>query len=210
MTRQRPPAGVAFRSHSASKPTGKAVSKATSAAFDDCDHAADDRRIGHRVHTVGEAVSGERQLLKPLPVEWFETGLWLTPRVDRSAQITVRSNQYSVPSRSMGHQVRVLLNASDLTIYDGRTPVASTSVCSPRAPAVVIWTTTSKHSSANPGALPGATALAQARAARTFATVHGAWWAAACKAHGDVDGARDLVEVLLLHRHNPHEHVTAA
>lgn len=36
----------------------------------------------------------------------------------------------------------------------------------------------------------GATALEQARAAGTFTAVHDAWWAAACKAHGDEDGTR--------------------
>ena len=93
--------------------------------IDDYDRADDDRRIGHRAHTVAESFSAERQLLKPLPVEPFETGLWLTPRVDRYAQITVRTNRYSVPSRLIGRQVRVLLNASDLTVYDGRTLVAT-------------------------------------------------------------------------------------
>ncbi|MEV0409047.1 hypothetical protein [Actinoallomurus sp. NPDC050550] len=32
-----------------------------------------------------------------------------------------------------------------------------------------------------PGALPGATALEKARAARKFTPVHNSWWAAACK-----------------------------
>lgn len=39
--------------------------------------------------------------------------------------------------------------------------------------------------------------------------VHDAWWAAACKAHGDADGTRALIEVLMLHRHLPHEQVVA-
>jgi len=52
-----------------------------------------------------------------------------------------------------------------------------------------------------PGALPGATALAQARAAGVFTGEHEAFWAAARKAHGDAAGTRALVEVLLLHRH---------
>lgn len=52
-----------------------------------------------------------------------------------------------------------------------------------------------------PGALPGATALVQARTAGTFTAAHEAFWAAARKAHGDGDGTRELVEVLLLHRH---------
>ena len=52
-----------------------------------------------------------------------------------------------------------------------------------------------------PGALPGATALAQARAAKVFTAEHEAWWTATRKAHGDAAGTRALVEVLLLHRH---------
>ena len=36
-----------------------------------------------------------------------------------------------------------------------------------------------------PGALPGATALVQARAAKVFTAEHDAFWAAARKAHGD-------------------------
>lgn len=52
-----------------------------------------------------------------------------------------------------------------------------------------------------PGALPGATALERARAAGTFTTTHEASWSAACKAHGDTEGTRALIEVLVLHRH---------
>lgn len=55
------------------------------------------------------------------------------------------------------------------------------------------------------GALPGATALEQAKAAEKFTPVHGAWWAAVCKAHGDRDGTRALIEMLLLGRRIPHE-----
>jgi hypothetical protein len=60
-----------------------------------------------------------------------------------------------------------------------------------------------------PGGLPGATALVQARAARTFTPAHEAFWAAARKALGDGSGTRALVEVLLLHRHLGHGDVHA-
>jgi hypothetical protein len=50
-----------------------------------------------------------------------------------------------------------------------------------------------------PGALPGSTALEQARSAGRFTPVHDAWWAAVRKAHGDAAGTRALIEVLLLH-----------
>jgi hypothetical protein len=58
-----------------------------------------------------------------------------------------------------------------------------------------------------PGALPRATALAQARAAGVFTAEHEAFWSAARKQLGDADGTRALIEVLLLHRHLEHADV---
>ncbi|MGH3426122.1 MAG: IS21 family transposase, partial [Mycobacteriales bacterium] len=62
---------------------------------------------------------------------------------------------------------------------------------------------------AKPGALAGSTALATARAEGTFTAVHDAFWSAARQAHGDRDGTRLLIEVLLLHRRLAAEFVTA-
>jgi hypothetical protein len=63
--------------------------------------------------------------------------------------------------------------------------------------------------SRKPGALPGATALVQARAAGTFTPAHDAFWAAARKALGDSAGTKALIEVLLAHRHLEHRDVLA-
>ena len=60
-----------------------------------------------------------------------------------------------------------------------------------------------------PGALPGSAALAQARAAGVFTSVHEAFWAAARARHGDSAGTRALIEVLLLHRRMPAAQVIA-
>jgi hypothetical protein len=60
-----------------------------------------------------------------------------------------------------------------------------------------------------PGALPGATALVQARAAGVFTPTHDAFWAAARERLGDGAGTRALVEVLLLHRRLAHPDVLA-
>jgi hypothetical protein len=54
-----------------------------------------------------------------------------------------------------------------------------------------------------PGALPGSTALAQARAVGSFTPTHDAFWGAAREMLGDGGGAHALIEVLLLHRHLP-------
>lgn len=45
------------------------------------------------------------------------------------------------------------------------------------------------------------TALVQARKRGAFTAEHEAFWAAARAAHGDAAGTRELIEVLLLHRH---------
>ena len=61
-----------------------------------------------------------------------------------------------------------------------------------------------------PGALPGASALAQARAAGTFTAAHQAYWDAARRQRGDAAGTRALIEVLLAHRTLPACALTAA
>jgi transposase len=182
---------------------------ALNAMIDSWDAADEGRRIGGRARTVAEFLEIERPFLGPLPGEPFETGLWLTPAVDRFAQVTVRNNRYSVPARLIGRRVRVLLHASDLVIYDGRAEVARHERVPGRERSRLDLDHYLEALVRKPGALPGSTALEQARAAGKFTPVHDAWWAAARKAHGDAAGTRALVEVLLLHRHMDGEHVVA-
>ena len=94
------------------------------ALLEAADDADDARRIGNRATSVGHDWAFEKTLLRPLPVEPFDTALTLTPRVDRYAQIMVRCNQYSVPARFIGHRMRVKLSASAVSIYD-RTKVVA-------------------------------------------------------------------------------------
>ena len=179
------------------------------AMIDDWDISDDARRIGTRPHTIGEHFPMEKPLLKPLPDEPFETGRWFTPRVDRYAQVTIRTNRYSVPVRMIGRQVRVLLHASELVVYDRRTEIAGHERLLAKGGTRLDLDHYLEGLLRKPGALPGATALDQARAAGKFTSVHDAWWAAARKAHGDRDGTTALIEVLLLHRHLPHDQVVA-
>ena len=173
------------------------------------DAADDARRIGARPRTVGEMFALEAPVLRPLPDEPFETGRWFTPRVDRFSQISIRTNRYSVPVRLIGRRVRVLLHASELVVFDGRTEVARHERLLAKAGARLELDHYLEALVRKPGALPGATALEQARSAGRFTPVHDAWWAAARKVHGDRDGTRALIQVLLLHRHMAHEHVVA-
>ncbi len=94
------------------------------AYFARCDAKDDHRRVGQRVTTVGDDFAVEQPLLRALPTEPFETGISLRPRVDRHARVTVRQCQYSVPVRYVGRQVRVLLRATQVLVFDGPRLVA--------------------------------------------------------------------------------------
>jgi hypothetical protein len=164
------------------------------------DLAEDARHIDGRAVSVGAAFAGEAPLLRPLPGERFDTALSLTARVDRYAQIMVRQVRYSVPARLIGSRVRVALSASQLQVFDGAARVATHPRMLSRGHAVLELDHYLEILLGKPGALPGSTALAQARKAGTFTATHEAFWAAARAGHGDAAGTRALIEVLLLHR----------
>lgn len=177
------------------------------AMIDRWDQEDDARRIRSRPRTIGEYFAAEQPLLAPLPEEPFETGRLSTPRVDRYSQICVRMNRYSVPVRLIGRTVRVMLHASELVVYDGREEVARHERLIARGGSRLELDHYLEALLRKPGALPGATALDQARAAGRFTPMHDAWWEAAVKSHGERDGTRALIEVLLFSRHLPHEHL---
>lgn len=168
----------------------------------DLDDAADDgRRIEGRIRAVGQDFAVEVPLLAPLPEESFEAGLLLTPRVDRFGRITVRQCHYSVPVALIGSRVRVFLRASEVIVLNGRVEVARHARSVTRGSQTLVLDHYLEVLARKPGAMPGATALVQARQAGTFTAAHDAFWAAARRAHGDGAGTRALIEVLLLHRH---------
>ncbi|WP_167549327.1 IS21 family transposase [Streptomyces griseochromogenes] len=167
------------------------------------------RRIGSRPRTIDEYFAVEQPLLMPLPQEPFETGRVFTPRVDRYSQIAVRTNRYSVPVRLIGKRVRVVLHASHLVVYDQNVEVARHERLIAKGGCRLDLDHYLEALIRKPGAFPGATALEQARSAGRFTPVHDAWWTQAQKVHGERDGTRALIEVLLLGRHIPHEYLVA-
>jgi hypothetical protein len=189
------------RNHCVPMPVVESIDElnAMLAAADDADDA---RRISYRTTSVGHDWAFEKTLLRPLPTDAFDTALTLTPRIDRYAQIMVRCNQYSVPARFIGHRLRVKLSTSAVTVYDRIKVVARHQRAIGKGAKILDLDHYLEILYRKPGALPGATALSQARAAKKFTAEHeAAFWAAARKAHGDTVGTRTLVEVLLLHRH---------
>ena len=173
------------------------------------DETEDRRRISQRLRTIGQDFAVEQPLLAPLPAEDFDPGLILTPRVDRSALVTVRSAKYSVPVRFINRKVRVSLRATEVRIFDGRTLIAAHPRTVARGGQSVKLDHYLEVLRIKPGALPGSTALAQARESGRFTPAHDAFWAAARKTDGDAEATRQLIDVLLLHRAMEAEDVIA-
>ncbi|MCM0616598.1 IS21 family transposase [Paenarthrobacter sp. TYUT067] len=169
----------------------------------------DDRRINDRIRTVGQDFEAEQPFLAPLPAETFDPGLMLNPRVDRSSMVTVRMVKYSVPARFIGRKVRVSLRASEIVVFDGRATVARHQRIAAKHGQSVQLDHYLEVLKTKPGALPGSTVLAQARASGSFTSAHEAFWAASRRVNGDADGTRELIDVLLLHRSMDAEDIEA-
>ena len=171
--------------------------------------ARDDRRfIAHRRITVGEHFALEAPTLRTLPGEPFDVSVVSAHRVDRKSRVSVRGCLYSVPTRYVGRRVDVRVGAERIEVLDGAAVIAG-HVRSLKGDEVLVLDHYLEVLAIKPGALPGATALARARAAGVFGATHERFWAAARRRLGDRDGTRALIEVLLLQRSIPIEALIA-
>jgi transposase len=174
------------------------------------DMVDDGRVITGRPVTVAAAFAGEQLAMVPLPAEPFDPARLLSARVDSRARVCVRQNYYSVPARYAGRRLPVRLSATAVEVLDGPQVVARHDRAGGRYGEVLVLDHYLEVLRRKPGALPGASALAQARAAGTFTAVHQGYWDAARRKHGDAAGTRALIEVLLAHRALPAAALAAA
>ena len=160
----------------------------------------DDRRfIASRRLTVGQHFTLEAPELRPLPAEPFDYQAVGNYRADRKARVSVRGAFYSVPARYSGRRLDVRVGAETVEALDGARVVAR-HPRSQKGEENLVLDHYLEVLAYKPGALPGATALARARAGGQFTHVHERFWAEARRHQGDREGTRALIEVLLLHR----------
>ena len=174
------------------------------------DMVDDGRVITGRPVTIAAAFAEEQLAMMPLPAEPFDAARLLAARVDSRARVCVRQNYYSVPARYAGRRLPVRLSATAVEVLDGSRVVARHERATGRYAEVLVLDHYLEVLARKPGALPGATALAQARAAGVFTAAHQGYWDAARLKHGDAAGTRALIEVLLAHRTLPAAAVEAA
>lgn len=167
------------------------------------DAADEERTIAWRRATVGEMAAAEAPFLRPLPEDRFDTATTLHPIVDTKARICVRQSLYSVPAGLARRRVEVRLGARSFQVVaDGRV-VAVHQRSLHKGSEDLVLDHYLEILVRKPGALPGSTALAQARASGAFTTAHDRFWEAARRRLGDGAGTRALIGVLLLHRALP-------
>lgn len=170
----------------------------------------DSRVITGRTVTVSADFAAEQPALQPLPPQVFDTARLLRPRVDTKARICVRQRFYSVPARYVGRRLVTRLAATTVEVMDGASVVARHERAVTKYAEVLVLDHYLEVLQVKPGALPGATALAQAKATGVFTAIHQRYWDAARQARGDVAGTKALIEVLLAHRSLPSKALLAA
>ena len=177
------------------------------AAADRADRA---RRIGARRTTVGEMADAERPALAALPEVAFDAAAELVVKVDTKGRVCVRQSFYSVPVGLARREVLVRLGGQRFEVVAAGRVVAAHERSLHKGSEDLVLDHYLEILERKPGALPGSTALAQARASGTFTAAHERFWAAARARLGDGAGTRALIGVLLLQRRYPAVAVTAA
>ena len=144
----------------------------------------------------------EANTLRALPDEPFDVTAVALHRVDRKSRVSVRGCLYSVPACHVAKHLDVRIGAETIDVYDGAQLVAR-HARGLKGDEVLALDHYLEVLAIKPGAFPGATALARARAGGAFGPTHERFWAEARRRLGDRDGTRALIEVLLLHRTIP-------
>jgi transposase len=170
----------------------------------------EDRHIAHRPHTVGQAAAAEAPSLAPLPPAAFDPCALLNAKVDTKGRICVRQSFYSVPVRLARREVQVRLGATSFEVMADGKVVATHARSLHKGSEDLVLDHYLEILIRKPGAMPGSTALVQARASGAFGPTHERFWIEARRKLGDGAGTRALINALLLHRRLPAATVIAA
>lgn len=187
---------------------------ATLAALNELIAAADEAAMAHviagRTTTIGAAFAAEAPMLAALPAMRFDAAILLNPKVDSHSRIAVRQCFYSVPAYLVGRKVHAKLSAAWVEVWDQAKLVATHPRAIKRGTQTLLLDHYLEILLNKPGALPGSTALAQARAAGTFTTAHQKYWDGLRDIRGDREGTTAFIDVLLAHRNLPADALIAA
>jgi transposase len=169
-----------------------------------------DRTIRGRRVTVGEALSQETLLLRPLPAEPFDTAEHASPRVDAKSLATVRQNQYSLPVHLAGLRVAARIGAREIVLSHDGEVVARHERLQERFGVSAQLDHYLELLKVKPGALSRSLALRQERERGAWPDCFDQLWQKIAERLGASEAARQMVDVLLLCRELGPERVELA
>ncbi len=169
-----------------------------------------DRIPEGKTSSVGELAEIERRLLRPLPSERFELAELAQAKVDEKARIKVKAARYSVPASLVGRTVRVRIFPLAVEVFHRGRLVDTHDRLHLRGAESLVLDHYLDVLLERPGAFPGSLPLHQAREQGAFPPSYDRLWSRLRERSGDKQGTRQMIEVLLLHRHHPTQIVRRA
>ena len=157
------------------------------------------RRIGERTQSVGELLWQEKSHLLPLAAEGFDLSEVSFAQVDGQGCVKVRTNRYSTPLR-VGSRVQVKVRAAQVEVWQEGRLAASHSRCYGRGKQVLELEHYLDVLGYKPGALAGSIPLAQWREKGRWPRSFDQLWQSLQTRHGESQGTREMIELLLLGR----------
>ena len=174
--------------------------------------AREDQRVAEgRRETKLAAWEREREQLRPLPAEAFETTEWVESiRVDEKSRVRVRTVSYSVPVRLAGLLVRAAVSSDRVLIFHRSEQVARWERCWEKYGERLDLDHYLEVLREKPGALWDSKPLRQAKDEGRFPAQYSELFVALKARVGESAAARQMVDILLLHRRHPAEVVEQA
>ena len=168
------------------------------------------RRLAGREQTVGERWELERELLRALPPDEFDTLLRAKPVVDEKGRVTVLRNRYSVPVVLCGLSVEVEVSSPEVVVRHRGVEVARHERLYGIGKDRLVLDHYLEVLRYKPGAFGQSLPLKQAVDDGSFPASYQQLWHGLVERHGESEGARQMVDVLFLHRRHPQEEVHRA
>lgn len=154
---------------------------------------------GHE-RTVGEEWEEEREHLRALPAEAMDFGLRARCRVDEKSRVNVSCNRYSVPVELVGRWLVAVSSSTEVVVENQGKEVARHQRVYGRGQDRLLLDHYLDVLRYKPGALAGSVPLRQAKADGSFPPSYQELLNELQRRFGESDGARQMVDVLLLHR----------
>ena len=158
-----------------------------------------DRQIDGREESIGEALARERLLLLDLP-ESFDSKRRFKPRVDDKSRVVLLRNRYSVPVELCGLEVEAELTSLEVVVrHHGQEVARHARLYGSGGDRLVLdhYLEVLRY---KPQALANSIPLHQAKANGSFPPAYVELFSRLRKRLGESEGARQMVDILFLHR----------